>query len=134
MLALDCTASGKKTCDDFKVNGYPTIKFFSGGADSEPKDYDGGRTSKDFLTYVNKAQDPTWSFKPEKPFENKPEWGDDSGEVVFQSDDYFDEYLEKTPQFLAFFYAPWCLLTPVATCLISTIYDPAKVQTEHIFI
>lgn len=107
MLALDCTSSGKKTCGKFDVSGYPTIKFFSGGADKKPKEYNGGRGAKDFLTYVNKAHDPTYKWKPEKPFENKPEWGEDSGKVVFQNDDYFDDYLAKTPQFLAFFYAPW---------------------------
>ena len=55
MLALDCTSSGKKTCGKFGVSGYPTIKFFSGGVDNEPKEYNGGRGSKDLLTYVNKA-------------------------------------------------------------------------------
>ena len=116
MLALDCTSSGKKTCEKFGVSGYPTIKFFSGGADSKPKDYNAGRGAKDFLSYVNKAHDPNWTYKPDKPFENTPEWGDDSGKVVFQNDDYFDEFLGKTPQFLAFFYAPWCWHTHAFVC------------------
>ena len=127
MVALDCTASGKETCTNFKVNGYPTIKFFS-GADNEPKDYDSGRSAKDFLTYVNKAHDPTWKYAPAKPFENKPEWGDDSGKVVFQSDDYFDDYAAETPQFLAFFYAPW--YTTDLRHVLPTIHDSIRVKAN----
>ena len=53
MLVLDCTSSGRKTCQKFGVSGLPTFKFFSGGAYNEPEEYNGGRGSKDFLAYIN---------------------------------------------------------------------------------
>lgn len=40
-------------------------------------------------------------------FVNKPEWGEDSGNVVFMNDDHFASYRKANDKFLAFFYAPW---------------------------
>jgi len=40
---VDCTASGKPLCEKYGVQGYPTIKTFSGPDDFEGEKYEGGR-------------------------------------------------------------------------------------------
>jgi len=40
---VDCTASGKALCEKYGVQGYPTIKTFSGPDDLEGEKYEGGR-------------------------------------------------------------------------------------------
>jgi protein disulfide-isomerase A6 len=36
----------------FNIRGYPTLKYFSFGAEDSPLDYDGGRTSSDIVTWA----------------------------------------------------------------------------------
>ena len=40
---VDCTADGSDLCEDFQVQGYPTIKYFKDGDMSDGEDYHGGR-------------------------------------------------------------------------------------------
>jgi protein disulfide-isomerase A6 len=44
--------NSKATAKRFGVSSYPTIKFFPKGS-TTPVDYSGGRTEKDFITYIN---------------------------------------------------------------------------------
>merc|ERR1712048_97604 len=60
------------------------------------------------IKFIMTQEDPDWVEPAPEPFVNKPEWGDDSGDVIFMDDDHFSEYKDETEQFLAFFYAPWC--------------------------
>ncbi|CAG8736169.1 37_t:CDS:2, partial [Racocetra fulgida] len=39
--------------DEYKVSGYPTIKFFPKGEDKTPINYEGGRTEEDFVKFLN---------------------------------------------------------------------------------
>lgn len=41
LAKVDCTESGKKTCNKYSVSGYPTLKIFSGG--DVVSDYNGPR-------------------------------------------------------------------------------------------
>ncbi|KAL4458959.1 hypothetical protein ABPG75_013824 [Micractinium tetrahymenae] len=57
--AVDCTQH-KQTCDEFQVQGFPTIKFFGENKDS-PEDYNGGRDSGSLAAFANErwaAQQP----------------------------------------------------------------------------
>merc|ERR1712048_424090 len=60
------------------------------------------------IKFIMTQEDPDWVEPAPEPFVNKPEWGADSGDVIFMDDDHFSEYKDETEQFLAFFYAPWC--------------------------
>lgn len=48
---VDCTGSGKATCERFKVEGYPTIKYFN-PPDNEGEKYEGGRTLKELKKFA----------------------------------------------------------------------------------
>ncbi|PSC76647.1 disulfide isomerase [Micractinium conductrix] len=48
--AVDCTAE-KQTCDEFQVQGFPTIKFFGENKDS-PQDYNGGRDAGSLSSFA----------------------------------------------------------------------------------
>lgn len=52
--ALDATAHQAKA-QEYGVQGYPTIKFFSGGkkSRSDARDYDGGRTASDIIAWAS---------------------------------------------------------------------------------
>jgi|Transcript_45122 protein disulfide-isomerase A6 len=50
---VDCTGSGKKTCERFGVEGYPTLKYFN-PPDTEGEAYDGGRSLKELKKFVKK--------------------------------------------------------------------------------
>ena len=47
----DCTASGKALCDQFRISGYPTIKYFVDG-DTYGELYQGGRDFDTLKSFV----------------------------------------------------------------------------------
>jgi len=49
---VDCTAAGSDLCDDFKVQGYPTLKYFVDG-DLEGESYKGGRDKESLKKFVH---------------------------------------------------------------------------------
>jgi len=49
--AVDATVHGG-LAQKYGVQGYPTIKYFNAGSKSGPKEYDGGRTSSDIVTWA----------------------------------------------------------------------------------
>jgi protein disulfide-isomerase A1 len=56
LVGVDCTEE-TELCARFDVKGYPTIKWFSGDAASV-RDYDGGRTKKDVLKWIDTQTSP----------------------------------------------------------------------------
>ncbi|KAL4431619.1 hypothetical protein ABPG77_001461 [Micractinium sp. CCAP 211/92] len=59
--AVDCTQH-KQTCDEFQVQGFPTIKFFGENKD-HPEEYNGGRDSGSLATFANER----WSAQQPPP-------------------------------------------------------------------
>jgi thiol-disulfide isomerase/thioredoxin len=56
LAKIDCTESdSKQVCDEFKIRGYPTLKF---SLDGEMFDYTGGRTEEDLLTFADRMSRP----------------------------------------------------------------------------
>mmetsp|Transcript_14382 Transcript_14382/g.36424 ORF Transcript_14382/g.36424 Transcript_14382/m.36424 type:complete len:129 (+) Transcript_14382:118-504(+) len=51
IMKVDCTQQ-KDICSQQGVRGYPTLKFFKGGA-SEAEKYQGRRTIEDFEKFIN---------------------------------------------------------------------------------
>lgn len=56
LVGVDCTIE-TELCARFDVKGYPTIKWFSGDVASV-RDYDGGRTKKDVLSWIDTQTSP----------------------------------------------------------------------------
>jgi len=52
---VDCTADGKKLCEEYGVSGYPTIKYFKKGGDPKGASYEGGREYNDLQKFVKKS-------------------------------------------------------------------------------
>ena len=56
LAKLDATVA-KEAAEKFKVQGFPTIKMFRGGKDSE---YQGGRTEAEIISWVDKKSGPAF--------------------------------------------------------------------------
>lgn len=55
VVDVDCTADeGKKLCEDYGVQGYPTIKYFKKGGDPKGTSYEGGREWNDLKKFMTK--------------------------------------------------------------------------------
>uniref|UniRef100_A0A914Y5W4 Protein disulfide-isomerase n=1 Tax=Panagrolaimus superbus TaxID=310955 RepID=A0A914Y5W4_9BILA len=76
----------------FKIEGFPTLKFWKDG--ENPIDYDGGRDADSIVQWIKEKTDP--NYKP--PAE----------EVVALTVETFDEFISDKPIMLLEFYAPWC--------------------------
>lgn len=50
---VDCTGSGKATCERFGVEGYPTLKYFN-PPDTDGEAYEGGRSLKELKKFAKK--------------------------------------------------------------------------------
>mmetsp|Transcript_98387 Transcript_98387/g.147515 ORF Transcript_98387/g.147515 Transcript_98387/m.147515 type:complete len:141 (-) Transcript_98387:32-454(-) len=50
----DCTESGTDLCQDFEIQGYPTIKYFVDG-DKKGEDYKGGRSYDELKSFVEET-------------------------------------------------------------------------------
>lgn len=59
---VDCLANSQ-ICEDFKVDGYPTIKLFLANS-KDGIDYDGERTAKDFAAFVTDQTGAAAKFAP----------------------------------------------------------------------
>jgi len=80
----------------FGVQGFPTLKWFPAGS-TTPEDYNGGRTAKDILTFINGKAGTNARIK-EAPTA-----------VTVLTDASFDSIvLDKSKNVLVEFYAPWC--------------------------
>jgi protein disulfide-isomerase A4 len=76
----------------FKIEGFPTLKFWKDG--KNPIDYDGGRDADSIVQWLKEKTDPNYKPPPE--------------EVVSLTVETFDEFISDKPIMLLEFYAPWC--------------------------
>ncbi|VVT43664.1 uncharacterized protein SAPINGB_P000088 [Magnusiomyces paraingens] len=58
LAEIDCTVN-KDLCSSFKIQGYPTLLIFRGLDEQNP--YNGGRTSKDIVNYMERELLPAWT-------------------------------------------------------------------------
>jgi protein disulfide-isomerase-like protein len=55
---VDCTVQ-KRVCDQFQVQGYPTLKFFT---DGKPRDYEGERSQNEIISFIVRKSGPPSKF------------------------------------------------------------------------
>ncbi|XP_023325871.1 protein disulfide-isomerase A5 isoform X1 [Eurytemora carolleeae] len=106
-VAVDCTIH-KSVCSAYNVNGFPSFKYFS-YFNKEQKDYDGGRTEKDFVNYMKDPQSPTAGQAPAPPSPEE-DWSKVPGNIYLKhlKGAEFEEFLRFKDTVLIMFYAPWC--------------------------
>ncbi|XP_077996871.1 protein disulfide-isomerase A5-like [Glandiceps talaboti] len=83
----------------FNITGFPTIYYFEHG--KVKYQYGGERDKEGIITWMKDPQPPK---EPEK----EKEWSDEETDVMFLSDDTFDDYIQTHSSVLVMFYAPWC--------------------------
>lgn len=57
---VDCTAGGEPLCEDFGIEGFPTLKW---GDPSDLQDYNGGRSYEDLKEFAQQNLKPLCSIK-----------------------------------------------------------------------
>ncbi|XP_052091657.1 protein disulfide-isomerase A5-like [Mytilus californianus] len=99
LAAVDATIDSQ-IAGLYKVQGYPTIKYFKNGIESF--EYSGGRKVTDLVSFMKNPQPAAPTPPPE------PEWSSIKSAVKHLSDSDFKSQLSKYKASLVMFYAPWC--------------------------
>jgi len=94
LIAIDATEAPKLSAD-YKVTGYPTIKYFPKGSNN-PEDYNGGRTADDIIKFLNGKAGTSRKIKTAP------------SDVITLTSDNFDSVVLGSKHVLVEFYAPWC--------------------------
>ncbi|KAL3836941.1 hypothetical protein ACJMK2_022344, partial [Sinanodonta woodiana] len=98
LAAVDATKE-KRLGTEYKIQGFPTVKYFKDGAFAW--DFN-ERTADKFLEHMKNPTEPP----PPPPTEAK--WEEVESDVVHLTDENFKNILKKKKHALVMFYAPWC--------------------------
>jgi protein disulfide-isomerase A6 len=93
---VDCTAQAD-VCQQFGVQGYPTLKWFPKHSKT-PEDYNGGRTAADLIKFINQKDSNARMRLPGPP----------SAVTELNQFNFDTVVLDKEKDVLVEFYAPWC--------------------------
>jgi len=106
--AVDCTKDNS-VCSAFDVSGFPTFKYFH-YFNKEQKPYDGGRTHKDFVNFMESDPLSPFAGQPPPPPSPEEQWVGLEGSIFIKhlTGDEFDHYMRFKETVLVMFYAPWC--------------------------
>lgn len=96
LAALDATKE-PEIAAQFKVKGYPTVKYFSNGEFKFDVD---ARNADKIVEFMKNPSEPPPPPPPEKP------WEEEESNVVHLDDSNFKPYLKKKKHVLVMFYAP----------------------------
>uniref|UniRef100_A0A8D8TWU2 Thioredoxin domain-containing protein 5 n=1 Tax=Cacopsylla melanoneura TaxID=428564 RepID=A0A8D8TWU2_9HEMI len=102
---VDCTVE-KQLCADQDITGYPTLKFFKKGSDTDGSDTDGNkfRGIRDLPTLTNFINEQISESPKEKETGDKPFINEG---LVELTEDTFEKFVSIGSHFVKF-YAPWC--------------------------
>lgn len=98
LAALDATKE-QSVASQFKVKGYPTVKYFSYG---EEKFDVNVRDAPKLVAFMTDPSEPPAPPPPEIP------WSEEPGNVVHLDENSFKPFLKKKKHVLVIFYTPWC--------------------------
>ncbi|XP_054712217.1 protein disulfide-isomerase A5-like [Uloborus diversus] len=98
LAAVDATKE-KTLGERFKINGYPTVKYFVNG---EFKFDVSLRTADKILEFMKDPKEPPPPPPPEVP------WSEELSNVVHLTEEDFKPFLKRKKHVLLLFYAPWC--------------------------
>ncbi|KAK6181655.1 hypothetical protein SNE40_009469 [Patella caerulea] len=98
LAAVDATKS-RKSAEEHKIKGFPTVKYFVNGK----FEYDFNERTKDKI--IEFMKDPK---EPPPPPPPEPKWEETESDVVHLTDENFKPVLKKKKHALVMFYAPWC--------------------------
>uniref|UniRef100_A0A2L2Y1B4 Protein disulfide-isomerase A5 n=1 Tax=Parasteatoda tepidariorum TaxID=114398 RepID=A0A2L2Y1B4_PARTP len=98
LAAVDATKE-KAVADKFKINGYPTVKYFKNG---EPAFDVSFRTADKIVEFMKDPKEPPPPPPPETP------WSEEPSNVVHLTEEDFKPFLKRKKHVLIMFYAPWC--------------------------
>lgn len=99
LAALDATKESS-IAQKFKVNGYPTLKYFINGVFKFDVNF---READKIIEFMKDPKEPPPPPPPEKPWEEE-----EDSEVLFLDDNNFSSTLKRKKHALVMFYAPWC--------------------------
>jgi len=107
VAAVDCTTDNS-VCSAFEVTGFPTFKYFH-YYNKEQKPYDGGRTAKDFISFLTDPLSP-FAGQPPPPPAAEEQWEGLQGALFVKhlKSAEFEHYMRYKETVLVMFYAPWC--------------------------
>jgi thiol-disulfide isomerase/thioredoxin len=55
LVKYECTEEdNKQLCEDAKIQGFPSMKYYKDSSDTDGVEYDGGRTSEEIVEWINK--------------------------------------------------------------------------------
>lgn len=98
LAAVDATKD-KRLGEEYKIQGFPTVKYFRDGLFA----FDFNERTADKI--VEFMKDPK---EPPPPPPPEPKWEEVESDVVHLSDENFKSFLKKKKHCLVMFYAPWC--------------------------
>ncbi|CAF3519675.1 unnamed protein product [Rotaria socialis] len=95
IAAVDSTVA-QATSKLFKIEGFPTMKFFRDGKYAFDMH---ARTADKIIEFLN---------DPKEPPPPEPEWPEQETDVLHLTEENFKSILKKKKSALVMFYAPWC--------------------------
>ncbi|XP_078376471.1 putative protein disulfide-isomerase A4 isoform X1 [Oculina patagonica] len=98
LAAVDATKA-TEVAKRFKIEGYPTVKYFK---DGEVAFDVNERTANKIVEFMKDPKEPPPPPPPEK------DWHEIPSEVKHLTDETFKGFLKKKKHVLVMFYAPWC--------------------------
>ncbi|KAF8313568.1 protein disulfide isomerase [Clavulina sp. PMI_390] len=98
IVKIDADGDGKDIGQKYDVKGFPTLKWFPNGVNSDPEPYEGGRDIEDLVSFVSKKVGVPVKVKGPPP----PAYR------IIDSGSFDEVVYDKTKDVLVAFTAPWC--------------------------
>jgi len=98
IVKIDADGDGKETGKKYGVSGFPTLKWFPNGVDSDPEPYEGGRDLETLVDFISKKTGIRVHIKGPPP----PAY------LTLDSDTFKDVVSDQKKSVLVAFTAPWC--------------------------
>lgn len=109
LAALDCIKY-RAVCKRFKIDGYPTAKYFRNG--EFEKDYEGDRSVEDIINFVKTlsgiSKSAVENMDVEESRQEIEENQTETKGLKILTGTNFDAFLSQTEHVIVLFFVPWC--------------------------